>query len=583
MGVHYRWEIPEVLREQLRLAHALREDLVSLQRDYEAAINGVWSSFPQIADLEQRLSTAELEAAEPAVATDRLVAARNAVKRLRRARREAINAVRGRASLRIGEAGDALRNAQKKLYAQYCQDGDLGWHTFNDVVAQHKAAVKRIKQSRAAGHPARLQHHRFDGTGTIAVQLQRRAGQPPRTPAVLADPAGKYHNVLLLPWIAPDHWAQMSRAERRRCGRSTVRMRCGSLNGTPTWIEFPVQQHRMLAPDADITGARLTITRTAGHLRARLAVSAKTPDRIATDAGPTIAIHLGWFDTDTGTRVATWRSTSPLDIPTDLRAEITTDADATTGTVVMPHRIADRLAGIDGLRSRRDRAVAVIRDKLAAWLAEHGPVRHPMRPQTTVDADDVTDWRSPARFAALAAAWRRDPPVGGHDIAAALEAWRRGDRALWEQQEHGRKKTLRHREDLYRKIAAAITGQAGRIVVDDSSVSEIAARPSDLPADVAARIAHRRTVSAPGSLRAGISAAATRQGRPVTAVPAAGLSRTHAGCGHENPADDRYLSRPVTCDGCGATYDPDASATLLMLQRFSLCQRGGIVAATSPR
>jgi hypothetical protein len=35
MGVHYRWELPEVLRAQLRLAHDLREDLVSLQFAYE--------------------------------------------------------------------------------------------------------------------------------------------------------------------------------------------------------------------------------------------------------------------------------------------------------------------------------------------------------------------------------------------------------------------------------------------------------------------------------------------------------------------------------------------------------------------
>ena len=28
-GAHYRWTLPEVLREQLRLAHDLREDLAS--------------------------------------------------------------------------------------------------------------------------------------------------------------------------------------------------------------------------------------------------------------------------------------------------------------------------------------------------------------------------------------------------------------------------------------------------------------------------------------------------------------------------------------------------------------------------
>jgi hypothetical protein len=36
---------------------------------------------------------------------------------------------------------------------------------------------------------------------------------------------------------------------------------------------------------------------------------------------------------------------------------------------------------------------------------------------------------------------------------------------------------------------------------------------------------------------------------------------------HENPADDRYMSPVVRCDGCGRDYDTDASATTLMLAR----------------
>ena len=49
MGVHYRWEMPEVLRQQLRLAHDLREDLVSLQLAYGADLQAMWSSYPNVA------------------------------------------------------------------------------------------------------------------------------------------------------------------------------------------------------------------------------------------------------------------------------------------------------------------------------------------------------------------------------------------------------------------------------------------------------------------------------------------------------------------------------------------------------
>jgi hypothetical protein len=76
----------------------------------------------------------------------------------------------------------------------------LYWGTYNFVFANHNTAVQRIRSRRLDGGPANLRHHRFDGTGTIAVQLQRTATTPPRTPALVADPAGRYRNVLVLPW-----------------------------------------------------------------------------------------------------------------------------------------------------------------------------------------------------------------------------------------------------------------------------------------------------------------------------------------------------------------------------------------------
>jgi hypothetical protein len=584
MGVHYRWPIPDVLRSQLRLAHDLREDLVTLQLDHEAAVKAIWSSYPKVAAAEETLTAAEAEATAAAEAVsaerarlrtkritgplaERLTAARTEVRSSRQARRDAIAAVRDEATDRITDTAVELRAAQKRLYATYCQEGDLFWATWNDVVDHHKAAVKRVKAQRAAGRPATMRHHRFDGTGSIAVQLQRQEGMPQRTPEVIADPNGKYRNVLLVPWTDPAVWDTMPRAKQRRAGRVTVRMRCGSTGGAPAWIEMPVQQHRMLDADADITGARLTVTRTAGQLTARLTVIAKIGEPADVDDGPTVAVHLGWLDTGTGTRVATWRATTPLDVPFELRTVITVDPGGLTGTVVMPNRVADRIARSDELRSQRDLALDAVRIKLGGWLDSHGPVEHPTRPDTMIAAADVARWRSPARFAALARVWRDSPPPDGDDIADVLEAWRRPDRALWERQEHGRGKALRHRDDLYKQAAAVFSDQAARIVVDDTSVAAIAALPSDLPTEVATRIAHRRTVSAPGTLRAAIVSAATRDGVPVTIVPAAGLTRTHARCGHENPADDRYLTRPVLCDSCGANYDPDASATVLMIQR----------------
>ena len=234
MGVHYRWQISDCLRRQLRLAHDLREDLVSLQLVCDDDLRAIWSSYPAVAQAETELAAAEELAAELAEAVKaerirlrsktvgedlaaRFRAARSAVSTARQCRREAIAAVKDEAAPRRAECIGQLRADQKALYARYCQEGgDLYWATHNTVVKRHATAVKRINQARAQGRAATLRHHRYDGTGTIAVQLQREAGMPPRTPALLADPDGRYRNVLHLPGPDPAEWQKMSPARRLR-------------------------------------------------------------------------------------------------------------------------------------------------------------------------------------------------------------------------------------------------------------------------------------------------------------------------------------------------------------------------------
>lgn len=585
MGVHYRWQIPDLVRQQLRLAHNLREDLVSLQLAYDEDIKQIWSSYPGVATGEAQVAAAEEHAAaataavktariatrgkrvDPAL-TQQLRDSRATLKVARQLRRDAIAQVKDAAAQRRRDRADQLAANQKALYRHYCQQGELYWATFNNLLDQHKTAVRRVQQQRARGRPATLRHHRFDGTGTIAVQLQRRADMPPRTPAVLADPAGRYRNVLQVPWIDPDHWACMSRADQRRAGRITVRMRCGSINGQPQRIDLPVQAHRWLPPSADITGAKLTVSRVSADLRARLSITARIPSEVVTDRSdrPAVAIHLGWLATDAGTVVAHWRANQPLAIPPALAHVIVPIADGLSGRIVAPGSIAARLRRHAETASVRDLALEGIRGKVHDWLREHGPRPHPTRPDEQVTAADVAQWRSPARFAALALAWRDS----GIEIAEPLEAWRRADRLLWQQQGHGRSRALGCRDDLWRQVAHALVTQCGRIVVDDTNVSDLtrgALERSELPTDRQREIDRRRDHAAPGTLRRSIIAAATRDGVPVTVVPAAGLSRIHASCGHENPTDSRYQKRLIECGGCGRTYDPDLSATVLMLAR----------------
>ena len=578
-GVHYRWSLPTALTDQLRLGHELREELVAQHLVYEQAVKDVWSSYPQVAQVEAALAAAEtaVERAAEAVSrrrvadrvkrvtgaeADALREARALVKRLRADRRDAITQVRVAAKPALDELNTANRDL-KPLYAEFTGRG-LYWATFNDVADHHRVAVRRVASDRAAGRPASLRHHRFDGSGTVAVQLAQASGAPRRSPEPLAQGEnGRWRNVISVPWVDPVEWNGMSWSQQRAAGRVKVRMRVGA--GV---IEIPVQMHRMLSADADVTGARLTVRRVAGGFRCHLTVTAKVPEPVPVTEGPTVALHLGWRGDDDAVVVGSWRASSRLDIPADLRDVFTSDREGLTGQVRLPSSVVERLRAVDAVRSERDVAMNTVRDELVAWLAKVGPVAHPFRDGEVLSSADVARWRSPSRFASLARAWRDGLPDvdGAAKVADVLEAWRRADRLAWEGQEHGRAKVLGFRTDLYRQVAAVIADQAGVLVVDDVSVAGLAAS-SDIPGAGGDAVSYRRTVSAPGELRVAVVSACARDGVPVRSVSSAGLSRMHAGYGHQNPDDGRVVSRPVLCDGCGVSYDPDVSATVLMLAR----------------
>lgn len=585
MGVHYRWlrDLPRALSDELWRAHSLREDLVTLEHQHEDAKRAIWSSYPGVAAAEAALAAADGAAADAAeavkaeriaarsktvssAASARLRAARADAKAARVARREAIAAVHTDATARLRAAQDGLKAAHKELYRSYCTNGSMYWATFNDVLNHHATAVKRVAARRKAGAPASLRHHRYDGSGTIAVQLQRASSAPARTPATIADgDTGRWRNVLHVPgWVDPDTWGQMTRAQRRSAGRVTVRMRCG-----PGHIEVPVQAHRWLPTDADITMARLTLTRVGTDLRGSLSLTAKIPDPEPVVEGPAVAVHLGWHRDETlgGVVAATWRASEPLAIPADLATVFRPDPGARTGRVVLPNRVTDRLAAHADADSRRDLGFDQARARLCEWLDERGPVDDPTRPDEMLGRVDVASWRNPSRLARLVLAWRDTPPTGGADVLPELEAWRAADKREWNALAHGRRAAAGHRDDLYRQIAAVIADQAGTLVVDDTGVAAIARLDTDLPTEVEQRIARQRAFTAPGALREACVAAATREGVPVHTVAAAGLSRIHASCGHNNGPDKDYGGRQIICDGCGKQYDTDLSATLLMLRR----------------
>src|ERR1039458_8257563 len=93
-----------------------------------------------------------------------------------------------------------------------------------------------------------------------AVQLQRQTGDPARTPSMLLSPESKWKNVFVPPECAREEWPERCRpAARPNRGRGNIRIRMGQdEQGAAQFAEIPVQMHRPLPSNGDITLVRLT-------------------------------------------------------------------------------------------------------------------------------------------------------------------------------------------------------------------------------------------------------------------------------------------------------------------------------------
>lgn len=223
------YEMPESVMDQLWLGHRVREVLVDIEYQYERDVEEAWCNASlEIAEATFRLGQAEaaitdaIKAIRSERASRRTATVQESTAEILKSARAEAKAQRERiktaksdkktvAAAKIGiNAADKDRQASYKLlYQRYCTKGiypslcdncwspeitvdqetgvcsnceyqwtqrKLYWATFNKILAQHKVAVDRVIKARAQGRRAQLRHHRFTGTGRIAVQLQREHG-----------------------------------------------------------------------------------------------------------------------------------------------------------------------------------------------------------------------------------------------------------------------------------------------------------------------------------------------------------------------------------------------------------------------
>lgn len=584
-GAPRRWagqpvDLPDEAFRQLRLANDLRNRLVEAERAHEDTVAAIWATDPACAAAQQEVAdcvAAEADMVERAKrerVKDRTTTPRDgtaaylaaARTHLKTARKE-LQAARDAAYPALAPQFHAARKAVSALTGAggewSCANTDLHAGTWSDTVDRHKVAVAELGKRRAAGQWGRMQFHRFDGSGTLRAQLQRGAGDPPRTFELLSTGGGKWANVCTITRLAPH--PDMVVNGKGGNGKDTLhgRDRMWTLSMTlghgRGHIEVPFVMHRPLPAGADITDVRVTRRRVAGSHKLTVQFTCRLDAPAPKPAGHVAGVHVGWRSFGPkGVRVGVVRGTHLEPAPAHLTAAgvLTVADDGRTAEVFVPRPWVEVMARTAGTRATRDKALDTLRAQVVAAL----PV-----PELPVTAAEVARWRSPARFARLARDWPAD-----HPLAARLEAWRVQDRHLWEWEAHERDQVAARRRGAWREVAAWLTACTSRLAVGAMHLPDLSEVPDVGCEDTRqARLARaQRQLAAPGELRHAVRQTATANGVAVDAVDSRRVSIVHAACGTLTADRDHMGDKAsVWCEACGVAYDQDHNAAALLLAR----------------
>lgn len=430
--------------------------------------------------------------------------------------------------------------------------------------------------------------------GRVSWRGELRGGDPLRTPAALADPAGKWAGqILFAPSYAADPagYEAAPRAARRRMARSArLEFRRGQGHAAARETMAAVA-HRVMDPDADITMVRVTRRMRGPDPVVHATMPAILPPVPQRPEGPVVCVHLGWRAMDDGSlRVAVISGAGP--VPAQLQARgryegVITDR-GTWQEVRVPAPWRGRAQEIEKLHGERDAAFAAACWRLAAWLRALPPGaadgEDPDDGPRLPAAAEVDRWRSPGRLAGVT---RRllagDLPVplgtpGAAELAADLGAWLEQDRRAWRRETRLRDRLLGCRDEAWRIVAAWVTRDAAVVAVDEWEMQEMARAGGKDEADrdavqeEAARA--NRVLAAPGTLRAAIVGPpdAVAKGVPQGAAGARGVRvvapetgpQVHHGCGGVLDPEQRRRLAVVTCEA-GHRVDQDVNMLELMV------------------
>ena len=396
--------------------------------------------------------------------------------------------------------------------------------------------------AKAFGQGPPPQFKRFEGDGTIGVQIQSGSGSE-RLTIERAISCEDSRLQLVIPNLEELHTRGKSRGLR---SQGIVRMRIGSNpDRSPIWAEVPVRWHRPLPMNSDIRIAALHRNRVGTHFEWSLRLVIVEPEVIREPElpGSVVALHLGWRLVDGGLRVAMWKG-----------------SDGEHGF----HVLSDYDVRSDGippsLASIRDTQLNRRKPRLLKWIEDN----RELLPEWFIDESEYIDkWRSPERFYGLCIQWRNNRETMRHipheDIAfRKFERWRKWDKHLFEWQANTQVKVRAKRDDGFRCLAKKLASKYEFVAIVNTDYKKLAEKADQSAGekDTQSTVQRRNArLASPGRLTQFVKEKFA--GRVLT-IPAKDVTNTCHVCGKLNKFDHRKLEH--RCVGCAIEWDQDVNA-----------------------
>jgi len=534
----------DAMIKEMRDRNNLWNALVEIERNHQAKVRQILTvpddpTVPikrEISEIEAEIKNARQKARSGKVDVDTL---KSKLKGLRAELKEA----RARAREERRQLLEAVRPALQELDRQRTaavkdavNASQLYWCNKEDVLNSYDAARRKAMKLGVD-----LRFHRWTGRGKVFVRYQN--GLP------VQDVFGSDTRLQIAP-VPQEAWDSSSRSARRKLSKTVARLRVTSdSNRRPVWIELPMVMHRPLPPGGKIRSAAVVRERVGRRFRYKLVVIATIPERDIKAKPPAgaIAIDIGWRAVEGGLRVAYWA-----------------DDGGNHGTLVLEQAILDRFATLRNLDSIRDKNFEEAKTALKEWLSGRA-VPGWLGEETA----SLAAWRSQGRLTGLVYRWRENRFEGDGDIVQTLESWLIKENHLYDWEANLRDKVRRRRREEYRKFAAWVARNYGRVIMEDFDLRRVVRKP--LPEDGTGGSQPRdwhRTIAAVSELRLAVESACRREGVAVTRAEAPYTTQRCHACGHTEKWD-AAAQIFHTCPSCGAVYDQDYNAARVMLQQFS--------------